>query len=421
MNFSPPHFLKHTNIYEVNIRQYTPEGTFNAFAAHLPRLKEMGVQILWLMPIHPIGIIKRKGTLGSYYSIKDHKAVNPEFGTDEDLQKLIVQIHAAGMKVIIDWVANHTAWDHVWTNTNPDFFIRDASGNFLPPYDWDDVIQIDHTNKNEQAAMRNAMQYWVTHFNIDGFRADLAHLTPLEFWKDARTQLAPLKKDLIWLAETEEPAYHEAFDISYTWQWMHATEKFVKKECTLSYCVQLLKEQKNIFPSDAQRLWFTSNHDENSWNGTEYEKYGVFAKALAVFSCTYPGIPLVYNGQELPNNKRLKFFEKDCIDWTPEVALKNFYAVLLAFKKRHLFLNDADTEIFFADEPVEQDILCYRLISGQDCVLVCLNLSNKKCGMLINMPIAGEFKNIFSGETVVIKGEYFFAAETGEFTVLEMK
>ncbi len=227
--FQPPAFLNNAVIYEVNIRQYSPEGTFNAFAAHLPRLKELGADILWLMPIHPIGLKKRKGTLGSYYSISDHKGINPEFGNAGDLRSLVTKAHAFGMKIIIDWVANHTAWDHVWTKTHPEFFVRNDKGDLTAPYDWDDVIQIDHSNSGEQVAMQDAMQYWIEEFDIDGFRADLAHLTPLQFWKDARLKLTPLKKDLVWLAETEEIFYHEAFDISYTWEWMHATEKFSKK------------------------------------------------------------------------------------------------------------------------------------------------------------------------------------------------
>ena len=418
--FSSPSFLQTGNIYEVNIRQYTAEGTFNAFLSHLPRLKDMGVEILWLMPVHPIGKIKRKGTLGSYYSIQDHRAVNLEFGTEEDFRNLIQKVHESGMKIIMDWVANHTSWDHVWTISNPEFFIRDEAGNFKSPHDWDDVIQINHADQNEQAAMIDAMAYWLTDFDIDGFRADLAHLTPLQFWKDARLKLTPLKKDLIWLAETEEPSYHEAFDISYTWKWMHTTEKYAKKEITLPDCINVLNEYKNDFPSNALRLFFTSNHDENSWNGTEYEKYGVNAKAFAVFSCTYPGMPLVYSGQELPNNRRLKFFEKDAIEWGTSIELHEFYKVLFGLRKRNKAIS-APTDnmpVFYFE--VEKDILVYSLTKDKDQVYVFLNLSTETISSEIHSNnLNGKYQNIFTGEISESNSAYRFDVPPGHYIVLE--
>jgi alpha-amylase len=222
-----------TNIYEVNIRQYSAEGSFNAFSKSLPRLKDMGVEVLWFMPIHPIGKINRKGTLGSYYSIADFKAVNPEFGTADDFKNLVKLAQDMGMKVIMDWVANHAAWDNVWTKDHPEYFVQDEAGNFKPPYDWTDVIQIDHHNIAEQDAMIDAMQYWVTEFDIDGFRADLAHLTPLAFWHKARTAIEPLKANLLWLAESEEVNYHEVFDATFTW--------------VLAVCMMYLPGTKPVF------------------------------------------------------------------------------------------------------------------------------------------------------------------------------
>lgn len=417
--FKKPEFLSGSNIYEVNVRQYTPEGTFNAFAAHLPRLKDMGVEILWFMPIHPIGVIKRKGTLGSYYSISNHEAVNPEFGTAEDFKNLVSKIHDAGMKIIIDWVANHAAWDHVWTISNPDFFTKDAAENFKPPYDWDDVIQIDHTNKDEQGAMVNAMQFWITEFNIDGFRADLAHLTPLQFWKDARVQLTPVKKDLIWLAETEEPSYHEAFDISYTWKWMHETEKLTKKESSLSNCMDVLKGYKNEFSVAAERLFFTSNHDENSWNGTEYEKYGHLAKALAVFSCTYRGIPLIYSGQEMPNKKRLKFFEKDLIGFSVNNELHDFYKTLLGLRKKNGGCQVNSEYVFISEEYIDRNILAFRP-NGEYGIAVFINLGSEDFVGNISMKnLTGSYKDIFTEKVIEIAGEYQFRAKPGEYTVIE--
>ncbi len=418
--FTKPDFLNHSNIYEVNIRQYTAEGTFNAFAAHLPRLKDMGVHILWFMPIHPIGAIKRKGTLGSYYSISNHEAVNPEFGTTADFKSLVGKIHDAGMKIIIDWVANHAAWDHVWTLTHPEFFTSDETGGFKPPYDWDDVIQIDHTNKDEQAAMITAMEYWIREFDIDGYRADLAHLTPLPFWKDARSRLTPVKNNLIWLAETEEPSYHEAFDISYTWKWMHETENLAKKEIALSHCISLLRNYNIEFPAKASRLFFTSNHDENSWSGTEYEKYGPLVKALAVFSCTYPGVPLIYSGQEMPNKKRLKFFDKDLIDFPVINELHNFYKTLLTLRRRNLNNKGGSDTVQFFEDYTDRNILIYKRSCGINEILVLMNLGAEDfTGNIVNRDLQGNFQDIFDDRIINIPGEYSLSLKPGAFQVLE--
>jgi alpha-amylase len=412
-------FLSNTNMYEVNVRQYTPEGTFNAFAAHLPRLKDMGVAVLWMMPIHPIGAVKRKGTLGSYYSIADFKALNPEYGTASDFKNLIEKVHALGMKIIIDWVANHAAWDNVWTKTNPNFFERDAEGNFKAPYDWDDVIQIDHKSEAEQYAMIDAMQYWVTDFDIDGFRADLAHLTPLQFWKNARTRLTNIKKDLIWLAETEEINYHEAFDISFTWKWMHATEKFATGEKTFADCIKVLAEYDYDFPKTALRLFFTSNHDENSWNGTEYEKYGILAKAFAVFALTFSDIPLIYSGQELPNTKRLQFFEKDTIEWGEAFELHDFYKTLFAFRKRSNAFNK-NAQVFFYEELISKNIMAYKLTKDNDEVLVLINLNKENILEHLVLPqLHATYKNVFSGEEIKIAEKYLIGLDAGGFCVLE--
>ena len=408
-------------MYEVNIRQYTPEGSFNAFAEHLPRLKDMGVEILWMMPIHPIGIVKRKGILGSYYSIQNHKGINSEFGTEEDFKTLVIKVHALGMKIIIDWVANHTSWDNIWTKTNPEFFVKDREGNFTAPYDWDDVIQIDHQNESQQTAMILAMQYWITDFDIDGFRADLAHLTPLPFWLKARTNLSPYKKNLIWLAETEEANYHEAFDVSYTWKWMHVTEQFAKGEKTLMDCVKVLTEYKNDFPENALRLFFTSNHDENSWNGSEYEKYGELAQAFAVFSCLFPGVSLVYSGQELPCKKRLLFFEKDLIEWNDTIELHGFYKTLLDFRKQNDLYKNASIENIAVDESmISKNILAYTIENNGGHAWILLNFNKTAVSENISLNgNDGNYKNIFSNQEMELKDSFLFETTAGGYCVLE--
>lgn len=418
-NFQPAGFLSKTNIYEVNIRQYTAEGTFKAFASYLPRLKDMGVEILWLMPVHPIGSLKRKGSLGSYYSIKDFSGINPEFGTKKDFKDLVMMIHGLGMKVIMDWIANHAAWDNVWTITNPSFFLRDEQGNFLSPYDWDDVIQIDHSNPLQQETMINAMTGWVNDFDIDGFRADLAHLTPLSFWKKARAATGYQKNDLIWLAETEEISYHEAFDISYTWEWMHTTESFFKEKTDLVSIINVLKNNVSNFPSHAHRMFFTTNHDENSWNGTEYEKYDKHVNALAVFNSTYNSIPLVYSGQELPNHKRLLFFDKDRFEWE-DIQLHEFYKTLYELRKRNNSILSGVNNIVFFEQLIKQNVLGYYRSAGSDKVIVLLNFSNSPVHLKLDaVQLQGTYMDIFNKAIFNISNELNIDLPTAGFLVLE--
>ncbi len=416
--FTQPLFLKSSNFYEVNIRQYTTEGTFNAFASHLPRLKNMGVQILWLMPIHPIGLINRKGFLGSYYSVKDYCSVNQEYGTAEDFKNLVLEVHALGMKIIIDWVANHAAWDNVWTTTNPDFFVQNEEGKFINAYDWDDVIQINHSNPAQQVAMIKAMDFWVKKFDIDGFRADLAHLTPLPFWKNARLQLSSSKKDLVWLAETEDPHYHDAFDVSYTWQWMHHIELFVKGEKPLRDCITALETINKTFPENALRMYFTSNHDENSWNGTEYEKYGIFAEPLAVFSCLYDSVPLIYSGQEIPNKKRLQFFDRDTIGFTKEPALHQFYKKLLSLRRLYKYVFE-NNEFVFIENLIAKNILGFTIKKNDNCIVVLLNLNNFRVQEHILIKnVEGNFTNFFTEQKVEVYEKIIFNANAGSYVVL---
>lgn len=415
-------WLSSTNIYEVNIRQYSPEGSFTAFANELPRLKDMGVEILWIMPIHPIGEKNRKGTMGSYYSIKDFKAVNPEFGTADDFKELLKKAHALDMKVMMDWVANHAAWDNVWTTQHPEYFERDAEGKFRAPYDWTDVIQIDHSCEAEQEAMIDAMKYWVINFDIDGFRADLAHLTPLAFWKKARTAIEPLKENLFWLAETEEINFHEVFDASFTWEWMHKTEDYCKGNTGMNGLKEVLHRYYGAFPATAYRMYFTSNHDENSWNGTEYEKYREMARALAVFSLTWNGIALIYSGQELPNRKRLKFFDKDAIAWTGNNELHSFYKTLLGLRKKNPALRACDPAVntFMIHPASDPPVLAYLRKNGDNEVLVLLNLSGTSTRFTITDPVVdGIFKEIFSESRRSLNADSVIELEPGGYLVLE--
>lgn len=407
-------FLHRTNIYEVNIRQYTNAGDFESFRKHLPRLKNMGVEVLWLMPIHPIGLKNRKGTLGSYYSSSDYFDINPEYGTKADFKALVEEVHSFGMKIIIDWVANHAAWDNRWTETNPDYFVRHENGEFLSPYDWTDVIQIDHNNEAAHYALREAMCYWVKEYDIDGFRADLAHLTPLRFWVKARQVTEAIKPDLIWLAETEDVSYYQAFDMSYSWKWMHKTEAFFKNDFSVQELINALNETRHHYPHKALEIFFTSNHDENSWNGTEFEKYGLYTKALTVFSYFYPwSVPLVYSGQELPNLKRLMFFDKDFIEWNELPQLNEFYSILN--QERKSLAQTHHIKFIHSDKK----LLAFHRSSGEEETLVFLNLDADNISIQSQGLTQGKYRNIFNADEIMITDEFGAMLQPGEFLVLK--
>lgn len=401
------------SIYEVNIRQYTVEGTFKAFEQHLPRIKDMGIDILWFMPVTPISQVNKKGSLGSYYACSSYTKINPEFGTEDDFKDLVNAAQGLGMKVIIDWVANHSGRYHEWMTENPSWFAQDAAGNFTERNGWDDVVDLNFSNKTMRNALINAMHHWVQQFNIDGFRCDMAHLVPLDFWIEARISLERRKK-LYWLAECEELSYHQVFDTSYAWSWMHATEKVGKGQDGLHEVYNVLHQYAQ-YPSGASKLFFTSNHDENSWNGTEYEKYGHAAKAWAVFTQTWNGQPLIYSGQELPNYKRLAFFDKDQIPWTSsQPALHEFYKTLLTARKQFSVLQNG--HIF--NLPSDGGVMAYLKKNNENTALILLNISNQKQYLEVkHEDLTGKFTNLFSGLCFEFNGLSHFEMMPGDFII----
>lgn len=400
-----------TNIYEVNIRQYTPEGTFKAFAEHLPRLKDMGVEILWMMPVTPISVKGRLGTLGSYYACSSYTKINPEYGNTTDFKELIAKVHDLGMKIIIDWVANHTGQDHEWIQSHPDFYLKDEHGNFVEKNGWEDVLDLNYANMDMQKEMIKCMQYWVSNFNIDGFRCDMAHLVPLSFWKDARSTCDQTKA-LFWLAECDENQYLDVFDVNYAWRWMHATANMMQnKEFGLNAIQPIIREDLELLP-DACKLWFTSNHDENSWNGSEYEKYGKLVKTWAAFTQLFPGIPLIYSGQELPNYKRLAFFEKDNIDWQKDCQLHNFYKIFLHLRKSNPCFK---TTVQYQSISVTNcaDTMAFFLHNEGATVLVVFNFSLVETHKIaVNSDILnGNFHSPISGLTYTFQPSEIFELE----------
>ncbi|HEX4373646.1 MAG TPA: alpha-amylase family glycosyl hydrolase [Puia sp.] len=402
MSFQPLDWSYNTNIYEVNLRQYTTEGSFDAFARSLPRLRDMGIEILWFMPVTPISIEKRKGTLGSYYACSDYTNTNPEFGTVDDFKNLVNAAQKLGFKIIIDWVANHTGWDHRWTREHPDYYVKDINGNFTERNGWDDVIDLNYDNPELRKAVIAAMKFWVDECGIDGFRCDMAHLVPLDFWVEARTELDKIKK-LFWLAECEVVDYHQAFDATYTWRWMHKTEEFARHQTDVNGLWDLLMQYDNDFPQNAFRAYFTSNHDENSWNGTEYEKYGPAAKNLAVFCCTWNGLPLIYSGQEMPNYKRLKFFDKDAIEWSGNYELHDLYKTLLDLRKQNAALRAGDNNVVThrLQTNANDKVFSFLRKNGNNEVLVILNFSSEQIAVEIqDEKILGDYQNVFDNSLI---------------------
>lgn len=425
-----PEWAKNAVIYEVNVRQYTPEGTFIAFEANLPRLKELGVDILWFMPIHPIGIKDRKfpegskTSLGSYYSVKDYKGVNPEFGTEADFKALVSKAHGMGFKVIIDWVANHSSRDNAWITEHPEWYVHDSTGKILAPFDWTDVAKLNFADTNMRAAMIDAMKYWVTNCDIDGFRCDVAGEVPVDFWEDARAQLEKVKP-MFMLAENEDhpELCNKAFDMNYGWGMHHVMHQVALGKDSVNKIARQVVKMDTILPQYAFQMNFITNHDENSWNGTAEEKFGAGENAFAVLTYTLPGMPLIYSGQEAGLDKRLKFFTKDTIDWT-KADFSPFYKTLNALKHSNEALWNAPYGGTFEQvkntEPAK--VLSFLRIKGDAKVLVVLNLSAAPVSVAVKGDIVnGDYKDVFTGIETTIKKKEPFALEAWGYKVLEVK
>lgn len=311
-----PKWSKNATIYELNTRQFTPEGTLAAATEQLSRLSELGIDIVWVMPIQKIGELNRKGGLGSYYAIQDYCQVNPEFGTEQDFKTFVDKAHSLGMKVILDWVANHTAPDHQWTKIDG-WHLRDSVGGLVVRYDWTDIAELNYDNQSMRDEMVKSMTWWIENMNIDGFRCDVAMEVPTEFWDKTQDLLKAKKTDMFMLAEAELPEHSQkAFDAYYGWDMHHILNAIAQQKITTDSLWSYLIKADSLFPQGAIRMNFTSNHDENSWNGTEYERMGDAVQAMAALTFVVPGMPMIYTGQEVGLNKRLRFFDKDTVDFS---------------------------------------------------------------------------------------------------------
>jgi len=393
-----PDWCRNTTIYEVNLRQYSPSGSFSAFAEHLPRLKEMGVTILWLMPIHPIGVENRKGGLGSYYSVRDYLGVNPEHGTLADFKRLVEQVHAQGMYIILDWVANHCAWDHPWVDAHPDWFSRDAKGNMYPPVpDWSDVVDLNYDNHAMRRAMIEALCYWVRETGIDGYRCDVAGMVPFDFWRAARLELDRIKP-VFMLAEWEEPELHEAFEMSYAWGLHDVMREIARGERGATAVREYYEQNRRDYPAGAIRMNFTSNHDENSWNGTVFERLGEGVEAFAVLTALLPGMPLVYSGQEAGLDRPLAFFDKDPIAWR-EHPCRELYRKLLNLHQGNaaLWNGAAGGEPVWLETTHDETVCAFSRERERDKVVALFNLSGLPQQVeLSGISLRGDYRELFS-------------------------
>lgn len=396
-----PNWITQATIYEVNVRQYTKEGTFASFKNHLSRLKNLGVKILWFMPIYPIGELKRKGTLGSYYSISDYRAINPEFGTMDEFVELVKKIHSMGMYVLIDWVANHTAWDNSLTHEHPEYYRQDSQGKILAPFDWKDVADLNYDNKELWQYMIDSMKFWIEKADIDGFRCDVADLAPTPFWNETRKQLDAIKP-IFMLAEAENPGLNEfAFDMSYATKFHKMMNAVVKQEMKVYDLFSWFDNAKKDFPENTIMMQFITNHDENSWNGSEHERMREAVNTFAILSFTVPGMPLIYSGQEVGFKRRLKFFDKDEIDWFDDCDLFGFYQNLIQLKNENpaLWNDNYCDSIQWVNSSNDEAVFCFLRQKENNKIFVALNFSNEIQKIIVkDGNHTGFYKEYFTGE-----------------------
>ncbi|MFN3989417.1 MAG: alpha-amylase family glycosyl hydrolase [Erythrobacter sp.] len=396
-------------IYQINTRQFTREGTLRAAAAHLPRLAEMGIDIVWLMPIHPIGAVGRKGTMGSPYAVQDYRAINPDLGQEADLKAFVERAHGLGMKVILDWVANHSAWDNPLTHSHPEWYQRSPEGNLMPPEgtDWSDVVAFDYANPALREYMAGSLAYWVREFGIDGFRADVAGYVPLDFWEVARAQLDEIKP-VFMLAEWEQRDLHaRAFDATYAWRWKEVMQRIARGEADASAMRAYYAEHKTSWPHAAYRMVYTDNHDQNAWDGVAADIYGPAYQAAIALSFAGPGIPLIHNGQEADLAHKLAFFEKDEIVWNKgrhDLLIRQ----LIALKTAEPALHNGRYGGAMIDVPnsVPEAVLSFVRQQGASRVFAVFNLSGKPRAVQFTKPRHhGAYIDALSGQEVEFTDE----------------
>lgn len=397
-----PEWVRDAIIYEVYLRSFSSEGTFEGLRKRVPELKDLGVTVLWLMPIHPVGVLNRKGGLGSPYSVVDYHGVNPEFGTADDFRRLVETIHENDMRVIIDLVANHTSWDSKWMKEHPEWFTRDNSGAIVAPNsDWTDVADLNFDNTELRGAMLAAMRYWVAHFDIDGYRCDVAEMVPLDFWEQARSQLERIKPVLM-LSEGSIPEHHvEAFDITYAWNTYDILDELLAGAVPAGAIDNVLERERLAFPRGSLRLRFNTNHDKNAWDAPAPTKFtGAGMRLTSVLTFTLPGVPLLYNGQEVGSDVRLDLFEKIPIDWSDPQEYWPFYRNLARLRREHPVFAIGEYEALSVAGPPQ--VFAFARTSPAQTAVVLLNFGADTTSIDLTVPLSARppGREYFSGERV---------------------
>jgi cyclomaltodextrinase / maltogenic alpha-amylase / neopullulanase len=418
-----PEWAKNATVYELNIRQFSDEGTFKGIEQQLPRLKKMGIDIIWLMPVQPIGELHRKGSMGSYYSVKNYLKVNPEFGTQDDFRSLVNAIHREGMYVILDWVANHTSWDNPLVDEHPEWYRKSRKNTFQSTRwrDYDDIIELDYQYPELRKYMTEALKYWIREFDIDGYRCDIASFIPIDFWENARTELDVIKP-VFMLAEAEDRELHrKAFDATYNWTLWNILHQIALNERSVKTLTEAyLAEHVSIFPKEGIRLNFIDNHDKNSWEGDQYSNFGEALKATTVFTVMMDGMPLVYSGQEAGLDRSLEFFEKDPIDWKSHEN-EELYTVLFKLKHKNKALWNGKyggEMVRIINDKMDQVISFVREKEG-DKVLTFMNLSDDPALVQLDTSFdTGIYTNLFTGKQQQVSETMILNMNPWEYLIL---
>lgn len=428
-------------IYEANIRQYSEEG-FNGFTKDIPELKELGVKIIWLMPVYPISMVRRKASpelsieditdpekraevLGSYYAIANYTALNPNFGTKEDFKELIATAHANGMYVILDWVANHTGWDHNWLTEHPEYYTKNSAGEITDPIDprtgeswgWTDVADLNYENKKLWAAMTEEMRYWVEEYEIDGFRCDVASEVPIEFWEYAISILEK-EEPLFMLAESQDvDLLNRTFDMGYNWGAHHIMNEIAQGKADVSAWDAYIQKTDSIYNEDVILMNFITNHDENSWNGTIEERMGDAGETMLALAYTMPGMPLIYSGQEYGLDHRLKFFVKDSFPKTKGETW-DILAKLGRLKNEHSALNGGEDAASYKrlQTSANDKVLAFERSKNGKSILFVANMTD--AAMHFTVEAQGEYSNYMNGKAVQLKADEKLNFEPWEYKIL---
>lgn len=431
-----PEWVRNAILYECNVRQFSPAGNFAGVRAGLPRLRDLGVDVIWIMPIHPIGVERRKlkpGDPGSPYSVKDYYAVNPDFGTENDFKSLVTEAHSLGLKVILDWVPNHTSWDAEWKKSHPEYYTR-YNGDFSNPLnehgqpiaDWSDVCDLDYGNPATRKAMIEAMQYWIKASDIDGFRVDMAGLVPNDFWKEARPALDSIKQ-VFMLSEWQDEAAHfsSCFNANYGWKWKDITKDIAVGKQSAQSLDTLLRFLNGFYPAGYTQLYFTQNHDENSWTGTETELYGDAADVFNILAFTWQGMPMLYNGQEDGLDQRLAFFTKDPIRWKTFEKTPFFQKLCdLRHNNRALWSGNFGGKLQKIETDHDDQVYAFTREKEGDRLVVVLNLSKKACAVTLKPDdevVSGVYLSVFGASTVQLTKDMQLNLKPWEYLVFTNK